>query len=146
MKILDAYKLAATLHRDQVDKAGHPYIEHLTRVFLRVVDAGGSRDQQIAALLHDSIEDGRTNIPALDAAGVPPLAIKIIVTLTRCASEPYADYIQRIRGRHDASLVKLADLADNSDPERLALLPIATQVRLIDKYNRATQLLNSTAT
>lgn len=146
MKILAAYNLAAQLHRGQVDKAGHPYIEHLTRVFLRVVDAGGSRDQQIAALLHDSIEDGRTNIPALDAAGVPTLAVSIITALTRGSSEPYADYIQRVRGHHDAALVKLADLADNSDPERLALLPIATQVRLIDKYSRATDLLNQTAT
>ena len=146
MKIIAAYKLAAQLHRGQVDKAGHPYIEHLTRVFLRVVDAGGDRDQQIAALLHDSIEDGHTSIHALDADGVPPLAVSIITALTRGSSEPYSDYIRRVRGRHDAALVKLADLADNSDPARLALLPIATQVRLIDKYSRAAQLLNPTAT
>ena len=36
MEALEAYQLAAQLHTGQVDKAGRPYIEHLTRVFLRV--------------------------------------------------------------------------------------------------------------
>jgi len=47
MKILHAYQLAASLHAGQADKAGRPYIEHLSRVFLRVLEAGGDRDQQI---------------------------------------------------------------------------------------------------
>ena len=41
MKLLDAYKLAATLHAGQVDKGGRPYIEHLSRVFIRVLEQGG---------------------------------------------------------------------------------------------------------
>ena len=41
MEALEAYQLAAQLHTGQVDKAGRPYIEHLTRVFLRVQASGG---------------------------------------------------------------------------------------------------------
>lgn len=36
-----------------------------------------------------------------------------------------------------ALTVKLADLADNSDPQRLARLDAATRERLITKYARA---------
>ena len=53
MDILRAYKIACQLHAGQTDKAGRPYIEHLTRVLLRVQMDGGDRFQQIAALLHD---------------------------------------------------------------------------------------------
>ena len=36
MDILRAYKIACQLHAGQTDKAGRPYIEHLTRVMLTV--------------------------------------------------------------------------------------------------------------
>ena len=55
MDILRAYKIACQLHAGQTDKAGRPYIEHLTRVLLRVQMDGGDRFQQIAALLHDQM-------------------------------------------------------------------------------------------
>lgn len=35
MEALEAYQLAAQLHTGQVDKAGRPYIEHLTRLVLQ---------------------------------------------------------------------------------------------------------------
>ena len=56
MKTLDAYKLTATVHACQVDKAGRPYIENLSSVFVRGLEKGGDRGQQVAALLHDAIE------------------------------------------------------------------------------------------
>lgn len=42
LNILQGYQLAASLHSGQKDKSGRPYIEHLSRVFLRVVEAGGT--------------------------------------------------------------------------------------------------------
>ena len=42
MQVLDAYQLAARLHTGQTDKAGRPYIEHLTRVMLRVQEGVSS--------------------------------------------------------------------------------------------------------
>lgn len=89
MKILDAFNLAATLHAGITDKAGRPYIEHLGRVFLRVIDAGGSRDQQVAALLHDAIEDGLITNEGLIQAGVPEIAIELINALTKKDGQSY---------------------------------------------------------
>lgn len=141
MKILEAFKLAATLTAGQVDKAGRPYIEHLTRVFLRVCEAGGDRIQQIAALLHDAIEDGRTSADDLLKAGVPREAVGLVLILTKETGQTYASYVLGIKAHEQAILVKLCDLADNSDPERLALLDAATADRLRTKYDKARALL-----
>ncbi|MDL5034274.1 HD domain-containing protein [Pelomonas sp. APW6] len=143
MKILDAYRLAAQLHSGQLDKAGRPYIEHLSRVFLRVMHAGGDRDQQIAALLHDTIEDGKASAESLAAAGVPKGAIVLTQVLTRPAGQDYMAYLREVLKEPRAVPVKLADLDDNSDPDRLALLDAGDAARLAKKYQRAIQFLNS---
>lgn len=46
-----------------------------------------------------------------------------------------------MKAHEKAVLVKLCDLADNSDPERLALLDAATADRLRTKYDQARALL-----
>src|SRR5690606_2973418 len=49
-----ADRLAERLHAHQVDKAGRPYIEHPRAVARLTRHFGGSEEQQIAALLHDT--------------------------------------------------------------------------------------------
>lgn len=139
--VLHAYKLAADLHAGQVDKLGRPYIEHLTRVMLRVQAAGGDLDQQIAALLHDAVEDHRATPEQLAAAGVPDRALALVAALTKPAGIEYDDYVRSVRAVPHAQLVKKADLDDNSDPARLALLPPAVAERLHQKYTRARRVL-----
>lgn len=141
MNILDAYKLAATLHAGQLDKAGRPYIEHLSRVFLRVCDLGGDRDQQIASLLHDSVEDGKATAESLLEAGVPPAAVSLVLTLTKEGHQSYADYVRGVKANVRAALVKRCDLDDNADPQRLALLEGDVADRLRIKYEQARALL-----
>jgi (p)ppGpp synthase/HD superfamily hydrolase len=49
---------AVELHGGQARKGGRiPYLGHLLGVASLVVDAGGTEDQAIAALLHDALED-----------------------------------------------------------------------------------------
>ena len=49
---------ATRLHADQKRKiSGVPYIAHLLSVAALVLEAGGTEEEAIAALLHDSIED-----------------------------------------------------------------------------------------
>jgi (p)ppGpp synthase/HD superfamily hydrolase len=143
MKILDAYQLAAKLHAGQVDKSGRPYIEHLSRVFLRVCELNGDRDQQIAALLHDSVEDGRATTDSLLQAGVPASAISLVQTLTKEEHQSYSDYVLGVKAHNKAILVKRCDLADNADPERLALLGEDVATRLRTKYEQAQALLDA---
>lgn len=59
-----ALSFATRLHAQQLRKdTDIPYISHLISVAGIVVESGGSRDQAIAALLHDSIEDQAENFP-----------------------------------------------------------------------------------
>jgi len=53
-----ALVFASRLHRKQLRKtSGAPYVAHLLGVAALVLEDGGSEDEAIAALLHDSIED-----------------------------------------------------------------------------------------
>lgn len=137
MEILDAYKLACSLHRGQVDKAGRPYIEHLTRVFLTVSARGGDRDQMTASLLHDCIEDGKIDAEGLLRAGVPGSAVALVATLTRTEGQDYAAYLDQVKGNDRATLIKICDVEDNADPARLGKLPDDVASRLRRKYDWA---------
>ena len=141
MDILRAYKIACQLHAGQTDKAGRPYIEHLTRVLLRVQMDGGDRFQQIAALLHDAIEDEKTTAEELLALGVPAESVVLVQALTKREEQSYEDYLRGLIGRYRVVTVKMADLDDNSDPERLELLPERQRMRLQAKYAQAWDIL-----
>lgn len=62
------------LHRKQKRKtSGMPYVAHLLGVAAMVIEDGGSEDEAIAALLHDSLEDQGRHY----AGGVEALAAEI---------------------------------------------------------------------
>lgn len=55
---------AAQLHRSQLRKGTKiPYVGHLLAVTALVIEDGGSEDEAIGALLHDSIEDQGQHYP-----------------------------------------------------------------------------------
>ncbi len=57
-RFLDAVRLTVDLHSAQVRKGSAiPYLGHLLGVCGTVIDAGGSENEAIAALLHDAVED-----------------------------------------------------------------------------------------
>lgn len=59
-----ALAFAHQLHRRQVRKtSGVPYIAHPLSVAALVIEDGGSEDEAIAALLHDSLEDQARHYP-----------------------------------------------------------------------------------
>ena len=67
----DALAFTHQLHRRQVRKtSGVPYIAHPMSVAALVIEDGGSEDEAIAALLHDSLEDQGRHYPG----GVAQLA------------------------------------------------------------------------
>lgn len=70
----DALTFAHGLHRRQKRKtSGVPYIGHPLGVAALVIEDGGSEDEAIAALLHDTLEDQGRGFPG----GVPALAEEI---------------------------------------------------------------------
>ena len=140
MTVIEAVSLAARLHGAQTDKLGEPYLGHLVRVMLRL-PTDASDDENVAALLHDVIEDVPDGSRLLAEAGVPARVIGLVATLTRRDGEDYDAFIDRVAGT-PARRVKRADVEDNSDPGRLARLPAETRERLLKKYARAIRVLD----
>ncbi|GBG37333.1 HD domain-containing protein [Mycobacterium montefiorense] len=130
--IATADAIAAEAHAGQVDKAGMPYVGHVRRVASYVDPA--NTDAVVAALLHDLIEDTGIDAAELTNRGISQAAIDAIELLTRRDDQPSATYYQRINEHPTAREVKLADLADNTDPERLANLAESDRARLTNKY------------
>lgn len=136
----EIFRIAVEVHGNQRDKAGRPYLFHVMRVAMAMGD-----DYEIAtALLHDTVEDGR--------AGRVTLLLKIILlcgervqdavlALTHNPSDDYMKYIRRLGANSLARIVKLADLADNMNEQRLRLLPDAEADRLRKKYCEAWEFL-----
>jgi (p)ppGpp synthase/HD superfamily hydrolase len=134
-----ARAIAYVAHRGQVDKAGAAYIDHPRRVAERLTDPA----QVAAAWLHDVIEDCDVSADDLGAAGIPDEVVEAVVLLTRTPDVPGQDYYAAIRENPIAGAVKLADIADNTDEQRLARLPEETQARLRSKYAAARQALGA---
>lgn len=133
-----AMRIAVEAHADQVDKSGQPYLLHP----LRVMDSVTGEIPRAIAVLHDVLEDSDFTPEDLHAAGMPSRVVKAVVDLTHLPNEPRVYYYERIRKNQDALLVKMADIADNTKPERLEKLDAATRNRLIVKYATAMQQLS----
>jgi len=59
-----ALLFASWLHRDQKRKRSQiPYLSHLLAVSALVMEDGGTEEEAIAALLHDTVEDGAAGFP-----------------------------------------------------------------------------------
>jgi len=138
---LKAHRLAEDVHICQRDKNGDPYMEHVVRVASAAMKHAPVSDFHlqsklyIVGLLHDTIEDCEFGLPMQGAKTVEKfrdeIAEKIIMeqgpeiyvaveALTHRAwvSEPYVEYIDRVKGNMLATEVKLEDLRDNYNPER----------------------------
>jgi hypothetical protein len=133
--------LARAAHEGQTDKSGRPYAEHLRAVAEGVRARGGTDEQIAAAWLHDAVEDAALSEEWLRAAALTPRTKAIVLALTKRPDEPPEAYARRILDTPGARLVKEADLAHNTAPERLAVLDGATRRRLIRKYATMRALL-----
>lgn len=130
-----AKDLAHRAHAGQVDKAGRPYIEHVARVAAAVSD---DPEAEAVAWLHDVAEDCPAHEHEINHFPVP---IQIaVLRVTRMGGD--AGYYQGIRQNRLSLRVKLADIADNADESRLALLDEKTADRLRRKYAKALAALS----
>ena len=119
VKFESALVYATSLHAKQTRKInGTPYIAHLLSVAALVLEAGGTEEEAIAALLHDSIEDqgGKATREEIDQ-----LFGEAVVTIIDGCTEwdtppkpPWKErkqrYLQKLR--HASPSVRLVSLAD----------------------------------
>lgn len=109
---------ASKIHQKQVRKDGTPYINHLLQVAGLVLEAGGSEDQAIAGLLHDSVED--LDIDIYDIEDRFGMEVRRMVNALSISKDPMIApqsstlaYCQNIQMCPDAILVSAADKLHN---------------------------------
>ncbi|MFJ1647993.1 phosphohydrolase [Streptomyces sp. NPDC088258] len=134
---VDAFAFAA--HAGQSDKIGVPYIEHVRAVAAGLAPFGD--ELVMAGLLHDIIEDTDWTAAQLLALGIPLRVVGAVKDVTNQPGVPYEEKIHRIIRSSDATLVKIADNAHNSHPDRAAQLPEKKRARLAAKYRAARDVL-----
>lgn len=134
----DAIAIATAAHDGQVDKSGRPYIGHPLRVMASVE----GEHAQMAAVLHDVIEDTAVTAADLTARGCPTVVVDAVVALSHLPGEPQDVYLRRVAANPLALQVKRADIGDNLSPARMARLDTETRARLEIKYATALRLLD----
>jgi (p)ppGpp synthase/HD superfamily hydrolase len=109
--IEDALRLAVEAHDGQKDLDGKPVILHPLAVGI----AGRNREEVIAGLLHDVVEDTSFTFEDLLERGVDEPIVEALRLLTHTKDMPYEDYVQRIAqsGNDIAIHVKYNDLCHN---------------------------------
>ena len=137
-----AYQYALKAHGEQVRISGEPYITHPLAVAHILCHLELDAASLAAALLHDVVEDTSTSLEEIKNLGASDEIIKAIDLLTHKKESNYYDYIRNVSKNNLAIAVKLADLADNTDPIRMGKLPYDLRERLLKKYEKALSLLN----
>lgn len=127
-----AIELATEAHKGQKDRAGKPYIGHVTRV----MQGGKTIEERMAGILHDIVEDTDWTFERLADEGIPPQVINAVRCLTKQEGEDYDHFIGRVKTNPIAIAVKLNDLRDNMDVTRLSEITDGDIARL-RKYHRA---------
>lgn len=134
-----AYKIALKAHKEQSDMGGNPYIGHLTRVASKF-----NREELIVtALLHDILEDTSITEYELLSYGIPGNIVETIKLLTRKQGVTYRDYIKSLQYNKTAIEVKLSDLEDNMNLERLNSITKRDIDRVNKRYRPAYEFLSS---
>ena len=129
---------ARKAHAGQKDKGGHDYIEHP----LRLMDAVTSPEEKIVAILHDVLEDTCYTAGDLKKLlGISDEIVDALKLLTRKRGENYMEYIRKLSDNPLAVAVKLADLKDNMNLDRLKQVT-QDDLKRCEKYREAYAYLN----
>ncbi len=120
----EALGYAAELHNTQTRKASHvPYIGHLLSVAGLVIEADGTEDEAIAALLHDAAEDqgGDATLAEIEERFGPDVAAVVgecsdtVVTPKPPWRQRKENYINHLDTASDGAIrVSMADKLDNA--------------------------------
>ena len=136
MTLEAAIAIAVRAHYGQKEKNGTPYVLHPLRVMLAVEGDAA----QIAAVLHDVVEDTAVTLGELEGYGLAGEALEAVRLLTKSEETDYDAYLDGIRLHPIARAVKLADLEDNLDVRRLPEITPRDQDRL-NRYLRGRKRL-----
>jgi len=131
-------EIAARAHSGQVDKAGAPYILHP----LRLMFAVSGENERIVAVLHDVVEDTETTLEDLREQGFGQVIIDSVDALTKRADETRVEAAVRASENPMARAVKIADVEDNMNIERISN-PTARDYSRQKEYEETIALLRA---
>jgi len=138
-QLLDlAISIAHQAHAGQLDKAGHPYIDHP----LAVMEQVDTLAAKIVAVLHDAVEDSDLTIEQLVSQGFPATVTDSIAAITKIEGESYEEYLERVMSNPLALQVKVADMTHNLDLTRIAK-PTAKDFARTEKYQEVIKRLKA---
>lgn len=136
MNIETAISVALQAHQGQVDKGGNPYILHPLAVMNRVE----TMEEKIVAVLHDVVEDSAITIEQLKEAGFSKEIVEAVGLLTKSAADSYEAFIAATKSNRLARNVKIADIQENMNINRIAI-PTEKDYARLEKYRMALEIL-----
>ena len=149
LKTMDLYSksevLVRRLFEGKTDKEGKTYVNHL----LRVSEKMTSIDGKVAGLLHDVVEDIEgVSFEDLSRLGIPDNIIEALELVTKESTTKNLtkqQKLQKYNGEIDKIIesknllalgLKIADMSDNYDLNRLKNLPKEKQNWFKEKYEK----------
>ena len=134
-----ACEIATYAHKNQVDKAGVPYIHHPEAVAAQLTD----EKDKIVGWLHDVLEDTDFS-PAILREIFSREIMVALTAITRAEGEPWDEYISRVEKNPIAVRVKMADLMHNMQLRRLPVVTDKDWERF-EKYRKTYDRLKKVA-
>jgi (p)ppGpp synthase/HD superfamily hydrolase len=132
----DAIAIAAEAHKGQMDKAGAPYILHPLRMMMQM----NTEAEMITAILHDVVEDSSWTIERLRDEGFSEEVLEAVECVTNRSGESYEQFIERAGKNPIARQVKIVDLKDNMNIQRIGEIKPKDLKRLA-KYHKSWSFL-----
>lgn len=135
-----AIRLAAKVHKGQLDRFGKPYVLHVMRVMMR----GHDLEEQVLGALHDILERSTLTLADIEKKDYPVRVVKALDHITRRKEEDYEGYIERVMEDGLAMRVKLHDLADKMDllhVDELSMADLKRYNKQLAAYHRLKRLV-----
>ena len=133
-----AMKLCFEAHKDQIDKAGIPYVFHPISLAERFGE--DQEAETCVALLHDVLEDTDYTVDDIRAAGMSEEVIEALLLLNHNPKVEYMDYVRHLSKNNIARHVKIYDLQHNSNLSRLEKVT-EKDLKRVEKYKEALKIL-----
>lgn len=125
-----ALLIALSGHKNSEDKGKNPYILHVIRVALRMQ----TDDEKIPAVLHDTVEDTDITLEDLGTLGCTRSQVKVVDAVTKTEGYDHDEYISNIALSPVATEIKIADMEDNCQLDRMKSVPLLEKHMV--KFNR----------
>ena len=114
MKLEQAWELANRVHKEHKRFNGSPYMNHITGV-VDILKKFGITDEKmiIAAILHDTIEDGESWVTSEIFKTFGNEIGYLVKTLSKKPGQSYEEFIQPILSDRRTIIIKIADSLHN---------------------------------